>query len=73
MRRGRPDRRDLAGWVTRRPTLLGLVERPPHPGRHGDLLTAGKPLNLRQFLLREEHLKPLTHAMSIVGEFNKST
>lgn len=73
MPRGRPDRRDLAGRITRRPLLPRFVERPPHPGRHGEPLASGKPLDLRQFLLREEHLEPFTHALSIAGVVNEST
>ena len=51
--------------ITRRPLLPGFVERPSHPGRHGEPLASGKLLDLRQFPLREEHLEPLTHGLSI--------
>ncbi len=67
-----PNRGDFSTRVAVRLPSLCLVERPPHPRGDSKPLAIGQLLNLNEFLVRDQHLQTLTHAMSISGACGES-
>lgn len=66
MARRHSDGGDFLRRIARCLPPLCLIEGTAHPRRNGQSLAIGEPSNLGKFPVREENLKPFTHAMSIV-------
>ena len=67
-----PNRGDFSTRVAVRLPSLCLVERPSHPRGDSKPLAIGQPPNFNEFLVRNQHLQTLTHAMSISGACGES-
>ena len=62
---GRPNRGDFLGRITAGLSPLRLIECPTHPRGNREPLAGGKPSDLGKLVIWQEHLKPLTHDVSI--------
>jgi len=55
----------LSFRIARRPLGACLAQRASGPFTYGELLAPGHALDLSHFGIREQHLQPLTHRVSI--------